>query len=179
MEDATAIRIDLPGYRIEALAQADAGRAQPLFEACADYTIMESGELPTPDAAERAFRATPPGRTTADKFIFGLSSQDDRSIVALIVADRGWPDDASWWIALMLVHPAQRGAGLAATFAETVLGWIERRQAARIELAVFEENRRAGRFWLARGFSHVRSTEPRPVGRKTHVLHVMRRDAPG
>lgn len=177
MEDVNAIRIGLPGYRIEALAQTDAGRAQPLFEACADYALMESGEPPASDAATNEFLATPPGRTTEDKAIIGLSSESDRSIVALIITDRGWPDERSWWIALMLVHPDQRGSGLGTRFADAVLNWIERQDVDRVELAVFEENCRAERFWHACRFRRVRSTESRAIGKKTHVLHVMRRSA--
>jgi GNAT superfamily N-acetyltransferase len=172
-----AAQIDLPGFRVEILTQADAARAQPLFEACADYALMESGALPPADAASIEFRTTPPGRTTDDKFIFCLAGES-REVVALLIADRGWPNDGSWWIALMLVHPAQRGSGVAARFAEAILTWIDQQgMEGGIERAVFEENKRAERFWTARGFSHVRATEPRAIGRKTHVLQVMRRSA--
>jgi hypothetical protein len=43
-----------------------------LFEACGDYALLESGEPPATDAAAAEFEATPPGRTTADKFMLGL-----------------------------------------------------------------------------------------------------------
>lgn len=79
----------------------------------------------------------------------------------------------------MLVHPARRGTGVAAQFADAVLNWIERQGAEHMELAVFAENSRAERFWSGRGFSHVRSSEPRAIGKRRHVLHVMRRDASG
>lgn len=64
--------ISLSGYRVEGLTLKDTERLQPLYDACADYAIVEQGELPVPNAAELEFRALPPDRTAEDKFMFGL-----------------------------------------------------------------------------------------------------------
>jgi len=174
MTAAVPFPFERTGYHVEALKRHDAARVQPLFEACADYVVLEGGEPPAANAAEAEFDATPPGRTTADKFMLGLLDRQQR-IVSLIAADRGWPQDGCWWIGLMLVDPAERGTGLAQAFVEAFCAWVAGQGALRVELAVFDENTRADRFWRGRGFEHVRSTEPRAMGRKTHVLHVMRR----
>lgn len=118
------------GYRVELLERRDAPHLQPLFEACADYALLESGEPPATNAAEGEFAATPPGRTTADKVMLGLSDAEDR-IVGLIAADRGWPEDGCWWIGLMLIDPAERGAGIAKAFVEAFFAWVEDQGAQR------------------------------------------------
>ncbi|MGE0282320.1 MAG: GNAT family N-acetyltransferase [Rhizobiaceae bacterium] len=161
------------GFRVEELKPRDAARLQPLFEACADYAFLEGGEAVAANAAAAEFEATPPGRTTADKFMLGLLNGEER-IVGLIAADRGWPEDGCWWLGLMLVDPAERGTGLAPAFAKAYFDWVNDQGAERVELAAFDENKRADRFWRSLGFEHLRSTEPRVIGRKTHVLHVMR-----
>ena len=120
------------------------------------------------------FEAAPPGRTTADKFMFGLFNDENR-IAGLITADRDWPEAGGWWISLLLIDPTERGTGIAADFVHAFFKWVEGQGAQHIGLAVFEENKRADRFWRALGFEYVRSTEPRNIGKKTHVLHVMRR----
>jgi RimJ/RimL family protein N-acetyltransferase len=173
---ATSPSIVLPGYRIERLPVDSAAQAQALFEACADYTVLERGETPLPHAAETELQSLPPGGSIADKFIFALM-KEPATMIGMIVTDRNWPNNSSWWIALMLVAPAERGKGVAFSFAAAVLDWIEGQGPQRIELAVFDENRRGNRFWLSLGFEYVRSTEPRIIGRKKHVLHVLRRDA--
>lgn len=162
------------GYRIEALRIEDAPQAQPLFEACADYFVLESGEPPAADAAEVEFHATPPGRTVAEKRLFGLSD-DAGGLVGVINSDVDWPESGCWWIALLLIHPAHRGTGVAQDFIDAFLSYASESGAKRVELAVFAENERAERFWEGCGFVHIRSTEPRRIGGKTHVLRVMRR----
>lgn len=164
-----------PGYRVGLLAFPDAARVQPLFEACSDYALLESGEPPPANAAATEFEATPPGRTTADKFLLGLSNSEDR-IVGLIAADRGWPEASGWWIGLLLIDPEERSTGLARSLVEAFFAWIKGQGAKSVELAVLDENKRADRFWRGLGFEHVRSTEPRVIGKKTHVLHVMQRE---
>ena len=66
----------------------------------------------------------PPGGSIADKFIFALM-KEPATMVGMIVTDRNWPNNSSWWIALMLVAPAERGKGVAFSFAAAVLDWIE------------------------------------------------------
>lgn len=162
------------GYRVTVLGLPDAPQVQPLFEACGDYALLENGEPPATDAAVAEFEATPPGRTTADKFMLGLLDGEDR-IVGLIATDRGWPEGGSWWIALMLIDPRERGTGIAHAFVGAFFEWLKNQGAQQVELAVFDENKRADRFWRGLGFEQIRSTEPRSIGKKTHVLHVMRR----
>jgi GNAT superfamily N-acetyltransferase len=163
-----------PGYRVEVLEACDAQRLQVLFEACADYAMLESGAPPASDAAVTEFEATPAGRMKGDKFMLGLLGSED-DIVGLIAADRGWPDDSCWWIGLLLMHPDKRGSGIARAFVEAFVVRVRSQGAQRVELAVFDENRHADRFWRALGFRHLRSTDPRIIGRKQHVLHVMTR----
>lgn len=173
MDSSVNFPISLTGCRVEGLVPEDAARLQLLYEACADYAVMESGAPTAPDAAAAEFEAIPPNRTVADKFMFALL--DPRGdIVGLLECVRGYPDDGCWWIGLLMLHPAERGRGTARMFFEAFADWAKRQGASRLELAVFDANRRADRFWRARGFHRIRSTEPRSIGIRTHVLHIMR-----
>jgi hypothetical protein len=90
------------------------------------------------------FEATPPGRTTADKFMLGLLTAKTGSW-GLIATDRGWPEGGSWWIALMLIDPRERGtASRTPLSGHSSSGSKPGRSTG--ELAVFDENKRADRF---------------------------------
>ena len=175
MDRSASFEIALPGFQVGGLDLADAPRLQRLFDACADYSVFENGAAYPPDAAQTEFATAPPGRTVADKFMFGLIDGEGDT-VGLIACDRGWPDAGCWWIALMLVDPAQRGCGVAQAFLAGFVEWVAAQGAGRIELAVLDENERGQRFWRRQGFSHIRGTEPRTIGTKRHILHVLRRD---
>lgn len=110
MDKNSTFPILLPGYTVEGLTLEDAKRLQFLYEACADYALLEQGELPASNAAELEFMALPPNRTAKDKFMFGLVNLEGR-IVGLLEGNRSYPEEGCWWVGLLMVEPKVRGHG--------------------------------------------------------------------
>jgi ribosomal protein S18 acetylase RimI-like enzyme len=174
MDTATAFAIDLPGYSVHQLSPEDAGAVQRLFEQCLDYCLLVDGRGPAPNAAEEEFRDAPPGKSPDDLFIFGIISRQN-DLAGLLEGVRGYPDETTWWIGLLLFAPEARAHGIGK---QVVQGFAEYARASGVQaimLGVVDENERACQFWNRLGFETVRQTEPRQFGNKTQTVRVMRR----
>ncbi len=174
MDKTTTFPLSLPGYEIEGLIEADAPRLMPLYQSCRDYVVLERGHPPDAAIALEEFQSFPPGRTEADKFVFGLRSATGE-LVGMLTCDRDYPQEKSWWIALLLIDPALRGQGVAKALCGDFFGWLKTQGADRVELAVFAENVTGLRFWQGQGFTLVRTAGPVAIGVKQHSLQVLAR----
>jgi GNAT superfamily N-acetyltransferase len=150
----------------------DAVRLQALFDVCADYALIVDGEPFSPTAAEEEFTAGPPGKALDDKFVYGLVDPHGE-IAGLLEGMRDYPEPGVWWIGLLLLAPEVRGQGVGRRLIEGFIEYARLQGAVRLMLGVVEENRAAYRFWEQMEFTRVRTTEPRPFGRKVHAVHVM------
>ena len=174
MDKTTTFPSALAGFEIEGRTEADAPRLMPLYQSCQDYVVLERGHLPDATVVLEEFQSFPPGRTEADKFVFGLKSATG-DIVGMLACDRDYPKEKSWWIALLLIDPAVRGKGVAKTLCGDFFGWLKTQGADRVELAVFAENEAGLRFWEGQGFSLVRTAGPIAIGTKQHSMQVLSR----
>ncbi|WP_429125468.1 GNAT family N-acetyltransferase [Ensifer sp. 4252] len=174
MDKATTFPTSLPGYEIEALTANDAPRLVPLYQSCADYIVLERGHPPDIAIALEEFESFPPGRTEADKFIFGLKSATDE-FAGLLACDRHYPQEGIWWIALLMIAPALRRSGMARSLCDDFFKWLKTQQAERIQLAVFAGNEQALRFWKGQGFELIRTSGPVSIGTKQHMMQVLGR----
>ncbi|MEI9431294.1 hypothetical protein [Mesorhizobium sp. Cs1299R1N3] len=98
MDKVTTFPISLRGYEIEGLAGIDASRLVPLYQACSDYVVLETGQPPNAANAKEEFESFPPNRVEADKFVFGLKTISGE-LVGLLACDRDYPRAGCWWIA--------------------------------------------------------------------------------
>lgn len=167
-------QIDDPDYRVSKLGPAEAESLQRLFDRCADYALIVEGESVSPSAAQETFQDVPPGRSTDDKFVYGLLDREG-NIVGLLEGMRHYPDETSWWIGLLLLAPEVRGRGLGRKLVQSFEEHVRSQMGTAIMLGVVEENRPAYHFWQGQGFELVRTTEPRPFGRKVQAVSVMRK----
>ncbi len=174
MDKTTTFPLSLPGFDIEGLIEADAPRLLRLYQDCSDYIVLERGHPPDAAVALEEFRSFPPGRTAADKFVFGLKSAAG-DLVGMLACDRDYPKEKSWWIALLLIDPALRGQGVAKAVCGDFFRWLKAQGADRVELAVFAENESGLRFWEGQGFTLVRTAGPVAIGTKQHRLQVLAR----
>ncbi|WP_245298546.1 GNAT family N-acetyltransferase [Sinorhizobium sp. A49] len=174
MDRTTTFPISLSGFDIEGLIEADAPRLIQLYQGCSDYIVLERGHPPDAAVALEEFRSFPPGRTEADKFVFGLKSATGE-LVGMLACDRNYPQARSWWIALLLMDPALRGQSVAKTLCAGFFSWLKTQGADRVELAVFAENKAGLRFWEGQGFMLVRTAGPVSIGTKQHSLQVLAR----
>lgn len=174
MDKTTTFPISLAGLAIEGLTEADAPRLMPLYRSCQDYVVLERGHLPDATVVLEEFQSFPPGRTGADKFVFGLKAATG-ALVGMLACDRDYPQEKSWWISLLLIAPARRGGGVARTLCGDFFEWLKAQGADRVELAVFDENEGALVFWGSQGFTLVRTAGPVAIGTKQHDLQILAR----
>ncbi|MBD9488593.1 N-acetyltransferase [Ensifer sp. ENS11] len=174
MDKTTTFPISLSGFEIEGLIEADAPRLMPLYQNCQDYVVLERGHPPDATVAIEEFQSFPPGRTEADKFVFGLKSGAG-NLIGMLACDRNYPQEKSWWIALLMIDPAFRRHGAAKTLCDDFFSWLKTQGADRVELAVFAENEQGLRFWEGQGFEMVRTAGPVPIGTKQHRMEVLGR----
>ena len=174
MEKAQVFSINDPDYSICRLQPEQVDALQKLFEQCADFTQLVEGEDVSPDAGADIFRSAPEGRSLRDKFLYGILYREG-ALAGVLEGMRHYPDDATWWIGLLLLAPETRGHGLGRKIIEAFSEYVYANQGAAIMLGVVEQNRAAYRFWQGLGFEVVRQTEPRLFGRKTQTVYVMRR----
>ncbi|BCM89734.1 hypothetical protein IAD21_01581 [Abditibacteriota bacterium] len=163
-----------PSLHARKLTLDDAEILQKLYEQCHDYAVLEQGFPYAPTSALDEFGALPPGKTLADKFLFGLFDEQG-TIIGLIESIRYYPDDITWWLGLMLLAPQHRRKGLGTEFYKAFENWAANEGAHHIQLAALEENESGQRFWQSLGFREIRRTEPKPYGNKHHKLIVMQR----
>jgi ribosomal protein S18 acetylase RimI-like enzyme len=175
MTNTPAFRIGHPDYFVRELRQPeDVESLQRLFERCADFVMIVEGQGGSPSAAQETFEDMPPGRLVDDKFVYGLLDGSG-NIVGVLEGMRHYPDEATRWIGLFLLSPGVRGHGLGRKVVEGFFDYVRRNHGRSIMLGVVEENQAAYEFWQRLGFETVRKTEPRPFGKKTQPVYVMRK----
>jgi GNAT superfamily N-acetyltransferase len=166
--------LNRPGYSAKLLKPEDAAVLQSLYEQCTEFAFLTDGQPPSPTAARDEFDAVPDGKTTQDKYIFGLfDPQND--LLGMIESIRHYPDNQTWWLGLMMLSPEQRGHGLGSEFYQAFENWVSVQAIKQVSLSVVEANDLGLKFWKSLGFEVIRKTEPRQFGNKTHAVYVMSR----
>lgn len=159
---------------IKQLTPEDAPILQKLYQQCTEFAILTDGVPPSPTAALDEFQDLPPGKTTQDKFIFGLFDSG-KVLLGMIESIRHYPDNQTWWLGLMMLAPEYRGKGLGADFYRAFEGWVSAQNIAKISLLAIEVNKPGLRFWQKMGFEIVQTMPPRQFGIKTHKYYILSR----
>jgi len=175
MKTETAFDIGLQDYSMHQLSLEDIGAIQGLCEKCLDYMLLVDGRAADPNSIEEDFRYAPAGKLLDDKFVFGIANQQNE-LVGMLDTLRGYPDETTWWIGLLLFTPETRSLGFGKKVTEGFAEYVRARGGQAIMLGVVDENKRAYKFWNRMGFELVRRTEPQQFGNKTHTVNVMRRN---
>jgi len=159
---------------LDLLTLNDAPALQELLERCADFSWLVEGEPPSPHAAQDMLADLPPSKTLADKFLYGIFRE--KTLVGVLDGIRGYPQEGTWWIGLLLLDPAQRGRGTGEQALLAFEDWAGQQGAQALMLGVVEENRRGFNFWRRMGFTLVETRPPRRFGQKEQVVLVMRKE---
>lgn len=170
----TSFDMAMPGYSVRQLTQPDSGAIQDLYDKCLDYMLLVDGHPARENAGDNTFIEVPPGKSPADKFVFGVLDQRS-NLVALLDVVRGYPQDVVWWIGLFLVLPELRSKGLGQKVVRGFIEYVQAEGGQAIMLGVVDENKRALDFWRRVGFELVQKTGPQQFGNKTHVVNIMLR----
>lgn len=132
---------------------------QQVFVDCADYTEKVTGLPPGPADAQSQFSQLPPDKDYDDKLVYGIYEQD--RMVGCIDLIRGYPDDTTAYLGLLLLTPPSRGRGIGAQayalVESIVFGWGT---CQKILLAVVRTVEEVIPFWRRMGFHETGEVRP-------------------
>jgi GNAT superfamily N-acetyltransferase len=147
---------------------------QAVHERAADYVHRVWGLPPDPASGRDFFDRLPPGHRHEHKHTFGVF--DGERMVGCIDLVRGWPDEATAVIGLLLLEPAVRGQGVG----RLAYGAIESQARAWPEIrwlraVVLQTNDVVQPFWEHLGFRPNGQTRPHEAGTvKTTAVVLMK-----
>jgi len=148
---------------------------QRLYERCTDFHELAEGMPTRADSGAYELEALPPGKMSADKHVFGIVAADGE-LAGYVDLVRDYPERGEWWLGLLMLDPAARGAGLGSRVVRGAAEWAAARGARAILLGVLEQNPRAERFWRRQGFIELdRRPYTSDTGRPSRII-VMRLD---
>ena len=137
----------------------DAGELQALLESDPGYTERVTGYPPGSSDAVSLLLGRPEGLADKDKVVLGGWAGDE--LVSVVDVLRGWPDEHTAHIGLLLVRGNRQGAGLgAATFralADRARDWAGIRS---WRAAVVRTNEQVAGFWRGLGFAETGEVKP-------------------
>ena len=96
-------------------------------------------------------------------------------LIGVLDVMRWYPDEATWWIGLLLLVPNIRSQGLGTKVFEGFTEYVKMSGSKAIMLGVVAENERAYQFWSKMDFEFIRETEPQQFGNKTQTVRIMLR----
>lgn len=153
---------------------ADFDFAMNVFERCADYVLLETGEPPSRANVTEFFEGRPPSKEATDKVLLGICDEH-RNGVGLIDIIQGYPEPSDWYIGLLMIDPDQRGRGLGKRAVDWVVESARNADVSRLLLCVLDENPRGHAFWIREGFVKRQTTPPWTAGKKTHIRYELMR----
>lgn len=172
--DPPLLSIDLDGWYLDPLGEAEHDELRDLFMGCEDYVLMSEGRRPSSVQVEELLRDLPPDRTVADKHVLGIRRKQGR-LVGVVDVVRGYPVASEWYLGLLLLLPAERGRGLGERVYRAVEAWSRQQGAVAMWIAVFEQNRSGRLFWERMGFSAQNSRSVRVGELDTVAVRMVRR----
>ncbi len=147
---------------------------QAFYEECRDYVELITGAPPGPHEAEDLLSAVPRGKTHEDKFVVGLFDAPGH-LVGVLDVIRDYPEEAEWYLGLLLFGPTSRGRRLGERVYRRLEEWVAAQDGRAIHLIVEERNPRAIEFWKRMGFD-VQGMGKRMLKGREDVFLRMRRD---
>jgi len=148
VEAVTSVHPD--GLAARLLTPADAASYLDLTRRAADFYEDYDGGLPTLDEVAADMAALPPGAHSESKATLGVFRED--VLVAYLDLLAGYPDEATWFLGLLLVADSERGSGLGTAVVTGVAQAASDRGATCLALGVYDANAPARAFWTRQGF---------------------------
>lgn len=132
------------------------------------WALLEGGPL-RPDEALYVLADRPPDVPPERKSVYVA---DGACVLDLL---KRYPDPDTWYLGLIFLTPARRGAGLGTRVIGALARELRARGVAALRLAVVVENVAARRLYDRLGFSHV-ARRTRPTASGSHEVDVMELD---
>ena len=150
----TAVTLQLLQGGAEELAE-----LQRVLEGAPSYSHIATGAPPEPGRALDLYTMLPDGKDRSDKFVFGIHVAG--GMVGCVDIIRGFPDQATAFIGLLLISETAQGRGVGRAgyrAAENIVrGWDGCRH---VRLGVLRNNDGAQAFWRRLGFAETGEVRP-------------------
>lgn len=121
-------------------------------------------------------RALPPGCAAQDKSYLALYRSG--ACAALLDFVRGYPDQDTGWLGLLILARELHGQGLGRLVAQSVCASAAEMGMARVQLACYSSNEDGLRFWQHLGFQEVRRCQRTEDGVPRTLICLERRLSP-
>lgn len=174
MNSSASFVLNIPGYYTNLLKPQNAKILQTLYDQCIEFALLSDGRPPSVTAAREEFDALPYGKTSEDKYLFGLFDSLDE-LIGMIESLRHYPDNQTWWLGLMMLSPQYRGQKIGSQFYQGFENWVSAQEIKQVSLSVIEANEAGLKFWKSLGFKVIEKRKPRQFGNKMHAVYVMSR----
>ena len=160
-----------PGLTVRTLALADADSYFDLTRRAADYSQTYDGGLPSLDDLVADMGTTPPGTSLDNKVLVGVFR--GTALIAYLDLLIGFPDEATWYLGLLLIAESERGHGLGQAIVAAVDHAAATAEIERLMIEVYDANSAGRRFWTRQGFQDEQhfpdytnpAGQPQPVTR--------------
>jgi ribosomal protein S18 acetylase RimI-like enzyme len=135
---------------------ADVPAIQRLLELDPDYFARVDQAPIRPDEGAQTFAERPPTCALEQKHLFVMRSADGSGAIdAIIDLLEGYPEPHIWYLGLIFLAPAVRGAGLGTRLLDEAYAIVTARGGRALRLAVASTNPDARRLYERLGFQHV------------------------
>lgn len=141
--------VDLSPFSRRRLTDEDLPALLDLCESNPAYYELY-GERPTLENLARALRELPPGCSAEQKAFLGFFEEEE--LFAVMDVIRGYPDERSADVGLLMVDGAHHGRGVGTQVARDELRRLRAEGFSRVRLAYIQGNEPARRFWAKLGF---------------------------
>ncbi|WP_299147366.1 GNAT family N-acetyltransferase [uncultured Tateyamaria sp.] len=134
----------------------DSTQVLDLCQRASDYVRLETGMAPDAAYVHETMTDAPPTVPSDQVWCWGHRSD---TLDAIATCLKGYYEPDDWYLGLLLLDPAKRGAGLGKRMAQHVIDQARADNAACLRIAVLDTNPRARVFWMRLGFVHEKSTQ--------------------
>jgi ribosomal protein S18 acetylase RimI-like enzyme len=145
------------GLAAKKLARSDESAITTFCQQCGAFFSLVAGEARAADTALQLLEARPRSVDVTRKHVIGF--ERGGALIAIVDLLEDYPDEANWYVGLLLLSPDERGRGLGTAIWTAIETWIRGEGGSHARLIVQEQNPDAARFWRTVGFTTNGTTE--------------------
>ncbi len=151
------IQAFLPDYKVKRVTPEALVQVADAYTTNESFFMLTQGRPATREDIANDLAALPPGFDASQKYYLGVFEEaNPDSAVAVLDLLRGFPDESSAWIGLLLVHGGCKRRGIGSALTDAVWRAAKAVGVTSLRLGVVAGNDTALAFWKSRGFNELR-----------------------
>lgn len=159
------------GLSIRFLSDSDLIVLQAFIDLFDDFFVLCEG---VKGSAEEILKVCPPSKDLLqDKLVLGI--YDNKYLIGLIDLIQNYPDEGTWTIGYLLIHPNYRSQRKGSSIVEDLASALHQVQGKKMRCGVQEQNPRALNFWKKNGFNVLKSIQENLGSLKNNTYVLERR----